>query len=182
MEQAGRGEVTTLLAEYSRGNEAALDTLIQRVYPALHRLARRLMAGERVDHTLSATALVNEGFLRLFGNGGEAPNDSRHLLLSAAAAMQHVLTDHARRKAARKRNGRLAEPIQYPADELITIGELMGRLEATDARAAEVVRLRFYLGLTERETAAVLGISEALARQDWTWARAWLRTELHGAR
>lgn len=141
------------------------------------------MAGERVDHTLSATALVHEGFLRLFGEQFGKWNDSRHFFVTASRVMQHVLTDHARRKLAAKRSGdgRLEFPSPYPADELAAVGQLMDRLESIDNRAAEVVRLRFYMGMTEAETAEVLGIGRALVQQDWKWARAWLRGAMNGA-
>lgn len=183
VEKTGQGAITTLLAEYAHGDGSALEPLIRQVYPELRRMARRIMAGERVAHTLSPTGLVHEGFVRLFGNGQPEMKDSRHFFLTAARVMEHVLTDHARRKLAEKRNGDglLDLPTSYPADELAAMGELLGRLEATDTRAAQVVRLRFYVGMTDQETAATMGITQAIVQQDWKWARAWLRAELHGA-
>jgi RNA polymerase sigma-70 factor, ECF subfamily len=179
-------EVTALLARYADGDASVLDSLTRQVYPELRRMARRMISGERIDHTLSATALVHEGFLRLFGRAGCDLKDRRHLFVAAATVMQHVLTDHARRKLAAKRAngfGAAAADLRfcYPADELVAIGELLHRLEATDTRAAQVVRLRFYMGFTEPETAAVLGVTTAIVQQDWKWARAWLRAELRDA-
>ena len=181
MEQIRKGDVTTLLAQYTQGDAGALEPLIRRVYPELRRMARRMMSGERLDHTLSATALVHEGFLRLFGRERPDLRDSRHFFLTAAMVMQHALTDHARRKLAGKRNGDVRIPTSYPSDELATVGEVLNRLETVDLRAAQVVRLRFYMGMTCDETAATLGITRATVQRDWKWARAWLRAEMHGA-
>ncbi len=146
-------------------------------------MARRIMAGERGDHTLSATGLVHESYLRMFGKRHSALVDSRHFLLTASAVMEHLLTDHARKKLAGKRtdDGTLRLPTSYSPEELVAIGELLERLEQADVRAAQVVRLRFYLGMTDQEVGTALGISPAVVQQDWKWARAWLRAELNGA-
>jgi RNA polymerase sigma factor (TIGR02999 family) len=183
VDKTGQGAITTLLADYAQGDSSALEQIIRHVYPELRRIARRIMAGERVDHTLSATGLVHEGFLRLFAGTRPEMKDSRHFFLTAARVMEHVLTDHARKKLAEKRSGdcRLELPTVYRADDLAAIAELLGRLEATDTRAAQVVRLRFYMGMTNQETAAALGVTQAIVQQDWKWARAWLRAESHGA-
>lgn len=183
MEKTSPGPVTNLLVDYAQGDEAALEALIRQVYPVLRRMARRIIAGERVDHTLSATGLVHEGFLRMFGQRHPSLTDSRHFFLTASTVMQHVLTDHARKKLAAKRrdDGSLRLPTSYSPNELLVMGELMERLEVADHRAAEVVRLRFYMGMTDQEAAAALGITPSRVQQEWKWARAWLRAELNGA-
>jgi len=181
MVHTGPGEVTALLEEYNLGSSAALERLIISIYPDLRRMARRLMSGERMDHTLSPTALVHEGFLRLFVHGRPELKNRKQLFLTAAKVMQHVLTDHARKKLAGKRNGDIELRTSYPPDVLLAIAQMLDRLEATDTRAAKVVQLRFYMGMTDQEAAAALDTTPAIVQQDWQWARAWLRAETHGA-
>ena len=178
--------VTQLLQAARDGDVAALDEALRRMYAALHRLAAAQLRGEYGERTLSATALVNEAYLRVFaGAGTPAWENHGHLLGVAARAMRQVLIDAARRRKAAKRPqevDRLAlteiasslagtpEP-----DELDTA---LDRLEALDARQARIVEMRFFVGLDAIQIGAALGISSATVQREWRMARAWLKREL----
>jgi RNA polymerase sigma factor (TIGR02999 family) len=158
--------------------------LLPQVYAELRRLAAHKMAGEPDGHTLDATALVHEAYLRL---GGERSFESRsHFLRAAAQAMRRILVDHARaRRAAKRGGGRQrvsADEVEapQPAADLLDLDEALNRLAGEDALAAQVVELHHFAGLPHEEVAGTLGITVYQARQKWDYARAWLKAELSG--
>ena len=185
-ERPAAGEVTVWLRGAMEGDAEAMDQVMRQMYAALRQVARQQLAGEYQPRTLSATELVNESFLRLFG-GGSMPRveDRRHLLGIAARAMRQVLIDAARRRNAAKRPSAedriaLTEIIDTLADgaEPEALGRAIDDLEAIDPRQARIVELRFFIGLTEEEIAALLGLSVSTVQREWRIARAWLRREL----
>ena len=162
--------------------------LLARVYTELKLLARREMSRERSDHTLQASALVNEAWLRLRDQIDEARDDPKRFYAAAAESMRRVLIEHARRRGRQKRGGGLrrlsldlvdvAESVAH--EQVLAIDAAIVGLESANPRAAQLVRLRFFAGLTEIKAAEVLGISERTARREWTFARAWLFEALNG--
>ncbi len=173
-------DVTLLLDAVHRGEPNAARALLTQVYAELRQLARAKMAREQPGHTLQPTALVHEAWLRL----GEQRFENRaHFFGAAAEAMRRILIDRARRKLAAK-NGAGAEHVDADEieiaaptpkdDELLAVHEALDALAAHDARKAELVKLRYFAGLSIDEAAAVLGISEPTAIRDWRYARAWL--------
>jgi RNA polymerase sigma factor (TIGR02999 family) len=182
-------DVTLLLDAAAAGDRKAAADLLPLVYDELRKLAAARMAAEAPDHTLQPTALVHEAYLRLVGQGDEQRWDGRgHFFAAAAEAMRRILIESARRKHGPERGGdftrRDLDPDQParlgPSPRLLALDEALNRLAAIDARAAEVVKLRYFAGLSVAETAAVLGISPRTADNDWAYARAWLVTALHG--
>ena len=179
---ASSGQVTALLRAWHEGDSAALDGLIGLVYPVLHGLAAGLMRGERPNHTLQPTALVNEAFLRLVKARQMDWHDRVHFLAIASRLMRQALVDHARSRAYQKRGqGAAMVPLELanPAapvtlDDVLAVNLALEGLEARDPRKAQVVELRFFGGLTVEETAGVLGISEESVNRDWRIAKAWL--------
>jgi RNA polymerase sigma factor (TIGR02999 family) len=181
--------VTRLLAAVSAGTPGALDDLFLECVHHLRRIARSLLRHERPDHTLQPTALVNEVFLRLFDGAPPAWPDSRAFFSSVAREMRRVLTDHARRRNAQKRGGadqprsldEAPEPSGGPSPELLlALDEALERLEAKSPRAARVVELRYYAGLTTAEIAAMFGVGARTIEREWQWARAELQGDLWG--
>ena len=177
------------LLEGAAGEDgSAAEELFPLVYDQLKELARHLMAAERRDHTLQATALVHEAYLRLLGGREISFAGRTHFFNTAAQAMRRVLVDHARSRGEVKHGGNLRrlplEAVELAREdrlpELLAIDEAMGRLEAFSPSVAAVVRLRFYAGLDQKQTAAVMGISERTVRREWTYGRAWLMRELGG--
>jgi len=173
-------DVTRLLQAVQQGDASANEQLLELVYQELRQLARAKMAQEQPGHTLQATALVHEAWLRL----GDARFENRgHFFAAAAEAMRRILIDCARRKLAVK-HGAGAEHIRDgvaeiagpdgPANDLLAVHEALDALAAHDSRKAELVKLRYFAGLTIEEVADVLEISSATAKRDWTYARAWL--------
>ena len=182
-------KVTQLLQDLDRSGDASQE-LMALVYDSLRSIAERRMAGERAGHTLQATALVNEAFLRLVGDEPVDWQSRRHFFGAAAEAMRRILIDRARRRSAEKRGGdRRREPLDGieiigpdgSDEELLALDEALRRLEATDAAGIDVVKLRYFAGLTMEQTAEVLGISIATANRRWTVARAHLAVEMSGA-
>ena len=172
--------VTRLLESAHAGDRRAADELLPLVYAELRKLAAARMANERAGHTLDATGLVHEAYLRLVG---DQQFDGRgHFFAAAAEAMRRILVESARRKASQKRGGDRTRqsldegdiPLQRPAEEVIAIDDALDRLAETDARAAELVKLRYFAGMTLEEAAGVLGISPRTADGVWAYARAWL--------
>jgi RNA polymerase sigma factor (TIGR02999 family) len=160
------------------------------VYDELRKLAAQKMAQEKPGQTLQATALVHEAYIRLVDVEKAQHWDSRHHFFAAAAeAMRRILVVTARRKAGPEAGGRhqrielshVAPEIQGPQLNLVAISDALDKLQAEDPRAAEVVKLRFFAGLTRQQAAEVLGVSIATADNDWAYARAWLRAELSGS-
>jgi len=186
----GGQPLTELLRRAASGESAAAASALPFVYDELRRIARSRMAGERVGHTLQATALVHETWLKLVGMGAADWRDRAAFYHAAATAMRRILVDHARRRARHKRGGgRARDPATVsglPAggidpDAAITFLQLdqaIARLEAEDPRAGAVVRLRFYGGLDVDETAAALGMSRRTVLREWAWARAHLFTAM----
>lgn len=183
---AATPDVTRLLVAAAAGKPDAARELLPLVYRSLHDLAARRMREERRDHTLQATALVHEAYMRLV-DGQNLPWDSRaHFYAAAAEAMRRILIEHARRIGAKKRGGGIKRDIANVADlaQDETIGdalEIDAAIEALwkeDARAASVVHLRFYTGLSIDETAAALGIAPSTVDREWRYARSWLLRHL----
>ena len=165
---------------------AGTDRLLELVYAELRRIASRIMSRERVDHTLQPTALVHEAYIRLIGGADLAWNDRAHFLSTAARAMRHVLIDHARRRDAEKRGGggqrvTLEDDVMLGPDpdlELLDLHRVLDKLAGQDERAARVVEMRVFGGMTVKEVAHVLGVSERTTNDDWAMARMWLAREL----
>jgi RNA polymerase sigma factor (TIGR02999 family) len=183
-------QVTVLLRAWSDGNEAALEQLLPLVEAELRRLARIYMARERRGHTLQATALVNELFVRLVDAKGLRWQDRSHFLGISARLMRRVLVDHARARGYQKRGGG-AERVtftdalaiaQEPALDVLDLDRALEALAAVDARKAKVVELRFFGGLSVEETADVLHMSNDTIKRDWRLAKLWLLRELEGTR
>jgi len=177
-------EVTRLLSEAANGDDGARERLIQLLYPELRRRAAAYMRRERPDHTLQATALVNEVYLKLLPQRVDWQNRS-HFLGVATGQMRRILVDYARkRKAARRgseRKVQLDDAIAMAAEEpaeLIAVHESLERLAEEHGRQAQVVELRFFGGLTEEETAKMLGISVETVKRDWRFSKAWLANRL----
>lgn len=182
--------VTRLLESAAAGDRRAAADLLPLVYDELRRLAAARMAAEVPGHTLQPTALVHEGYLRLVGGEQPAGWDGRgHFFAAAAETMRRILVESARSKGTLKRGGvrgradadlgDLAAP-ERP-EELLAIDEALAGLAAADARAAELVKLRYFVGLTMDEAARLLGLSTRSAVRLWTYARAWLRRSIEGA-
>ena len=178
--------VTQLLAAVSGGDAGAQDRLWLLIYDELRRLAEHQMAAEGPGHTLQPTALVHEAYFRLFGEDPVQWANRGHFFTAAAEAMRRIRIDDARRRGRLKRGGgQQAGPItddhsvfdQDPV-EVLTVGEALGELEQTAPRQAEIVKLRYFTGLTVDECAAVLEVSPRTVDNDWALARAWLHRKL----
>jgi RNA polymerase sigma factor (TIGR02999 family) len=187
-------DITLLLRAWRAGDRSALDRLTPLLYGQLRRLAYRFMQQERPDHTLQATALVNEAYLRLIDIRAVDWRDRAHFMAVAAQTMRRVLVDAARARAAGKRGGDLerADPAARGMDldglpapgtdrarELCALDDALDALARMDARRAKVIELRFFGGLSVEETAEILQISPQSVMRDWKLARAWLTRELH---
>jgi RNA polymerase sigma factor (TIGR02999 family) len=182
-------DVTRILDAIEQGDPHAANELLPLVYEELRRLAAAQMAREKAGQTLDATALVHEVYLRLVGTNPEQPWNSRgHFFAAAAEAMRRILVESARRKHRLKRGGdlerRALEPDDLVAPEpdqrLLALDEALTRLSAREPDKAELVKLRWFVGLSGDAAAAVLGISPATADRWWSYARAWLRLEISG--
>jgi RNA polymerase sigma factor (TIGR02999 family) len=183
-------EITDLLHAHAAGDAAALDQLLPRVYGELRRIARLRLRRERDAHTLAATDLVHEAYLKLLPVERVDWRSRAHFFAIASRAMRNVLVDHAVRRGAAKRGAGAtalalddgnAAAAEQPLDDLIALSEALERLERLDARQARVVECRFFGGLSLDETAAALNTSAATVSRDWTFARAWLHHELSAA-
>jgi RNA polymerase sigma-70 factor, ECF subfamily len=185
MSPSSPADVTRLLQAWSAGDSTALDELLPVVYRELHQQAERYMRGQSPGHTLQATALVHEAYLRLAGNVSVDWKSRAHFFGVAAKAMRSILVDHARARRASKRGGG-AQPVTLTAAdeasaqpvEVIELDETLHRLAELDPRKATLVELRWFGGLSIEEAAEVLAISTATAKREWRTARAWLRREL----
>jgi RNA polymerase sigma factor (TIGR02999 family) len=183
-------EVTQLLQAIERGDAKSADQLLPLVYEELRKLAASKMARETPGQTLQPTALVHEAWLRLVGGSSPRFNDHAHFFGAAAEAMRRILIDRARRKAAQRHGGGLQRvdideiEIAAPApdDELLAVNDALDRFAALDAPKAQLVKLRFFAGLTLDQAAGVLGVSEPTAKRWWAYARAWLFEECKAAR
>jgi len=181
-------EFTALLYKWRQGSDEAGAQLVVLVYEDLRRLARRYLRQERAGHTLQPTALVHEAYLRLFGEGQGEWHDRAHFFAVAAQQMRRILVDHARTLPVDKRHGQRTAFFQEEAaglsearhEDLIALDEALSRLEQLYPRASQIVELRFFGGMTEKEAAEVLGISVATLKRDWAFARAWLLDQISG--
>jgi len=183
-------DVTQILQAVERGDAKAADELLPLVYDELRRLAAYRMAHESPGHTLQPTALVHEAWLRLVG--GQAPEfeNRAHFFGAAAEAMRRILVENARRKKRLKHGGHLERadfesadlPSPMPDDDLLALDEALDRLAVVDARAAELVKLCFFVGLTQEQAAKHLDVSITTVERTWSFARAWLFREVQKQR
>jgi len=179
-------ELTQLLNSIERGDTTASSELRRLVYDELRKLAARKMAREVPGQTLQPTALVHEAWLRLGGEVQQTWQNRAHFFAAAAEAMRRILIDNARRKKAARHGGHLervdADAVEIATakddDQLLAVHEALERLAAHDPAKAELVKLRYFVGLTIQQAAEVLGISEATAKRHWSYARAWLYSEI----
>jgi RNA polymerase sigma factor (TIGR02999 family) len=183
-------DVTRILSAVGAGDPGAASKLLPLVYDELRRLAAQRLASERSDHTLQATALVHEAYVRLVDSDQPDHWDGRgHFFAAAAEAIRRILIDSARRKRRPKHGGgrarvdldEAAKVTRSPSDDLLALDEALTKLAAEEPVKAELVKLRFFAGMTIPEAARVLGISHATAERYWTYARAWLYAEIEGA-
>jgi len=181
--------VTQLLQQRGHGDDAALAELTPLVYEDLRRLAHHYMEGQRPNHTLQTTALVNEAYLRLADQTNPSWQNRAHFFAVAARAMRQIVVDYARSQRSQKRGGgalkveldevAIVSPEQ--SQEIVDLHEALERLATLDSRKAQVVELKYFGGLNYDEMAEVLKISRVTVRRDWEFARLWLYTELQGA-
>lgn len=187
------GEMALLFQRIEQGDPGAADALLPLVYDELRRLAAAKMQRESAGQTLQPTALVHEAWLRLGGENQPAWQNRAHFFAAAAESMRRILIDNARRKRAVRHGGELAKvsadqtgfDLAQPTendDELLLIHEALAAFEAVDERKAELVKLKYFAGLTLEEAGSVLGISERTAKRDWAFARAWLFNEVQRLR
>jgi len=179
-------EVTRILDAIEKGYPVAADELLPLVYHELRRLAAHKMASEAPGQTLQPTALVHEAYLRLVGNEEKKWAGRAHFFAAAAEAMRRILIDSARRKRAQRHGGGRqrveVQDMEIAADaddeQLLAIHEALDKLAVKDKAKAELVKLRYFVGMTIEEAAQLLGISEPTAKRYWTYARAWLYNEV----
>ena len=182
----GAEDVTLLLDRVAAGDRQSTDRLLHAVYEQLRKIAQQRMKNERPGHTLQATALVHEAYLRLLRDRKPNWSSRAQFYVAAAQAMQRILVEHARKKKRLKRGGNrqplVADVVDLAKDEnlddVVALHEAIERLEGEDPRAALVTRLRFYAGLTVEETARAMELSERTVMREWVYARAWLRDAL----
>jgi len=186
MDPIDSATITTLMAQASTGEKQAAEKLLPLVYDQLKQLARKRMANERENHTLQPTALVHEAYMRVVAGTEVSWKSRAQFFFAAAQAMRRILIDHARAHGNQKRKGgqkRLPANIldlvaQDQSAEILALDEALVRLEEVSPVVGQVVRLRFFGGLTIEETAEALGISPRTVKREWTYARAWLSREL----
>jgi len=189
-------DASRLIAAAASGDKTAADQLLPLVYDQLRRAAQIRLAGERAGHTLQATALVHEAYLKLIGLRDVPWQGRAHFYAAAAEAMRQVLLDHAKARGRVKRGGGLrridlddvatlggpvAEDGHPDREDFVALDDAIRRLALKDPRMAEIVRLRFYAGLEISQVALVLDVSERTVKNDWAFARAWLERELRSA-
>ena len=186
---APMSDVTRILSRIEHGDSSASEQLLPLVYEELRKLAAAKMAQEKPGQTLQATSLVHEAYIKLVRSANDQHWDSRgHFFAAAAEAMRRILVDQARRKRGPKAGGRhnriawsdVAPEVAGPNLDLLALDEALNKLHDIDARAAKLVKLRFFAGLNRQEAAEMLGVSIATADNDWAYAKAWLQTELSG--
>jgi len=180
-------QVSALLARWATGDQQAVDELVPLVYSELHRLAHYRLRGEKANHTLQTSALVNEAYLRLCQKP-RSIHDGKHFFALAAKVMRDVLVDYAREKKAQKRGGgaisiELEDVFLSTAQrgtDLIALDEALNKLAEMDQQQAKIVELRFFAGLSIEDTSEVLGVSPATIKREWATARAWLYRAISG--
>jgi RNA polymerase sigma factor (TIGR02999 family) len=180
--------IAKLLENWKAGDKEALRELLPLIYKQLHRLACHMLRGERHEHTLQSTALVNEVYLRLESQAPGRITDSAHFLGVAAHLMRQILVDYARAQRAAKRDGgRRVEltdsmhPVQVQDIDVLALDKALEALGERDPDMCRVVELRYFVGLSVEDTAVIMGVSAATVKRDWAMARAWLARELRGA-
>ena len=183
-------DVTQIIARIESGDGQASEELLPLVYAELRRLAEMKLASEKPGQTLQATALVHEAYVRLVDQAHPQPwENSRHFFAAAAEAMRRILIERARQRASLKRGGNRVrveladiEPAVLPlaCEDILGLDEALDKLQQQHPRKAELVKLRFYAGLTIAQAAQILGISTTTAENDWAYARSWLRLEMSG--
>ena len=179
-------DITGLLNRWRLGDVEAANQLVEMVYGDLHRIAAREMRREHGEHTLQTTAVLHEAYLRIFSSTPVKWKDRSHFYAVAAQQLRRVLLDHARRVHSEKRGGGIVKLSFLESDgsgisvdeRLLTLDEALARLEHLDPRAAKVVELRFFGGLTESDAAEVIDISVATLKRDWDFAKTWLAAQL----
>ncbi len=189
-QKPGIGEITRFLQEMREGDPKAAEQLLSHVYRELRALAAHKMANEAPGQTLQPTALVHEVWLRLMGGNGQSFPDRAYFFAAAGEAMRRILVENARRKKRLKRGGNLQRvdfekvdlPAPLPDDDLLALDEALTKLAEFDPRAAEVVKLCFFVEITQEQAAEVLGISVATVERRWAFARAWLFGDIQKSR
>jgi RNA polymerase sigma factor (TIGR02999 family) len=179
-------DVTKILGAMEQGDRQAAAELLPLVYEELRKLAAAKMASENPGQTLQPTALVHEAWLRLVGDANRKWNDRTHFFAAAAEAMRRILVDNARRKRAQRHGGGqqrlelldLAAPSAPNDDQLLAVNDALDKFAALDPQKAELVKLRYFVGMTIEETSEALGISKATAKRHWDYAKAWLYEEI----
>ncbi|HWW97385.1 MAG TPA: sigma-70 family RNA polymerase sigma factor [Edaphobacter sp.] len=187
MNEAQSGEITQLLVAWSHGEETALEMLTPIIYGELRRLAQSYMRQERADHTLQSTAVVHEAFIRLIDQNVEWKSRA-HFFAIAAKMMRRILVDHARARSTSKRGAGMARvdveeqamESQERSVDLLALDEALEHLARIDPQRSRIVELRYFGGLSNEESANVLGISPATVQRQWSGAKAWLYRELSG--
>jgi RNA polymerase sigma-70 factor (ECF subfamily) len=178
------GEVTQLLAQFRMGEVEALNRLLPLVYTELRRIAARQLRRERLGHTLQPTALAHEAFLRLVDQNRSDWRDRAHFLGVSAHLMRRLLVDYSRRRRAEKRtlpvtlNEGLFQPAINQTEQILAVDEVLRQLAGLDPRQARVVELRYFGGLSVKETADALGLSERTVKLDWAMAKGWMQAQL----
>jgi len=181
-------DVTRILNAAQAGDPKATEELLPLVYDELRRLAGYKMSGESSAHTLQATALVHEAWMRLVGGNQGGWENRAHFFAAAAESMRRILVEHARRKMSQKRGGGAAHTeldessivMTAPPDELLAVNEALDKLAKEDPAAAELVKLRYFVGMTMDEAASAMGLAKRTAEGIWTYAKAWLGREIRG--
>lgn len=179
-------DVTHILDRVQQGDPKAAEELVPLVYEELRKLAAQKMAREAAGHTLQPTALVHEAWLRLAGRGHQQWNSRGHFFSAAAEAMRRILIEAARRKHSQRRGGGLERVdlddsqilLERPADEILAVNEALDKLAREDPLAAELVKLRYFVGMALPEAAQALGMSPRTVDRLWAYARTWLRVEI----
>lgn len=183
------GDITALLLRWRQGDDSALHRLVEVVHEELKKMARRFLRRERAGHTLQTTALVDELYIRLIRSSRVQWQDRAHFFAVAAQLMRRVLVDEARRAKNRKRGGDYTRvpldeasiTVREPEVDLLVVDDVLTRLAEVAPRKARVIELRFFGGLTVKETALVLGVSPDVVKREWRTANAWLRRALEPA-
>lgn len=182
-----REEITRTLVDAAQGDALAAERLTPLLYKELKAIADRYMQRERLDHTLQATALLNQAFVQLFEHDRLEPQSKRHFLALAANKMRHILVDHARQRDAAKRGGDrprvalhddVAQARSSDDVDILALNEALVELEKLNDRQARVVELRYFAGMSIEETAHALGVSKRTVNDDWDFARRWLKRKL----
>lgn len=179
-------DVTQILNAVERGDSQAASDLLPVIYQELRRIAAYKMAGEAAGHTLQATALVHEAWLRMVGAQQRSWQNRAHFFSAAAEAMRRILVEHARRRRSLKRGGGSEHEefnesllvLAAPPDELLAVHDALDVLAAKDPQAAELVKLRYFVGMTMEEAATAMGMPKRTAENLWTYARTWLHREI----